>query len=263
MDASCVDGGDLRARSGIRRARYRRVDLHRRQRAGAADDREMQSRRREGNCVVPWREAGVRDLRSSVPGAQRPRRARRLRHHGHRNRRGAHRSCARRRRLRHRRQVRPRSALRCGRGRHPAQRAAGVQEPAGLQGQSADRRAAEEPRRAAGLREDRALLSALLALSQSHHLPCHRAVVHLDGRQDPGRHAAQPRAGRDQEGEVGPGVGRRAHLQHDRHASGLVHLAPAHLGRAHRGIPVRRLQGISQRSCGESRGGRAVRARRR
>ncbi len=48
------------------------------------------------DCVVPWREAGVRDLRASLPGAQRSRRARRLRHHGHRHRRGAHRSCARR-----------------------------------------------------------------------------------------------------------------------------------------------------------------------
>ncbi len=79
----------------------------------------------------------------------------------------------------------------------------------------------------------------------------------------PGRHAAQPRAGRDQEGEVGPGVGRRAHLQHDRHASRLVHFAPAHLGRAHRGVSVRRLQGISERQGGESRGRRAVRSRRR
>ena len=132
----------------------------------------------------PGREAGVRDLRSSVPGSQRSRRARRLRHHGHRHRRGAHRSCAWRRRLQHRREVRPRPALRRGRCRHPAQRPAGVRRPAGLQGQPADRRAAEEPRRAAGFREDRALLSALLALSQSHHLPRHRAVVHLDGRQD-------------------------------------------------------------------------------
>ena len=46
-----------------------------------------------------------------------------------------------------------------------------------------DRRAAEEPRRAAGLREDRALVSALLALPQSRHLPRHRAVVHLHGWQ--------------------------------------------------------------------------------
>ena len=128
------------------------------------------------------REAGVRDLRASLPGSQRSRRARRLRHHGHRHGRGAHRSGARRRRLQHRREVRHQPALRCGRCRHPAQRPAGIRRPAGLQGESADRRAAEEPRRAAGLREDRALVSALLALPQSHHLPRHRAVVHLDGR---------------------------------------------------------------------------------
>ena len=34
-----------------------------------------------------------------------------------------------------------------------------------------------------GFEKNRALVSALLALSQSHHLPRHRAVVHLDGRQ--------------------------------------------------------------------------------
>ncbi len=82
-------------------------------------------------------------------------------------------------------------------------------------------------------------------------------------RQASGRNAAQPRAGRDQEGELGPGVGRGTHLQHDRHAPRLVHLAPAHLGRAHCHVPVRRLQRVSERQGRESRGGRAVRARRR
>ncbi len=43
------------------------------------------------------------------------------------------------------------------------------------------RRTAQVARRAAGLREDRALVSALLALPQSHHLPRHRAVVYLHG----------------------------------------------------------------------------------
>ncbi len=56
------------------------------------------------------------------------------------------------------------------------------------------------------------------------------------------RELRTPRAGRNQEGDVGPGVGRGTHLQHDCRASGLVHLAPAHLGRAHRHVPVRRLQ---------------------
>ena len=51
------------------------------------------------------------------------------------------------------------------------------------------------------------------------------------------RNAARARARRDQESEVGPGLGRGAHLEHGRDASRLVHLAPAHLGRAHRGVP--------------------------
>jgi isoleucyl-tRNA synthetase len=43
--------------------------------------------------------------------------------------------------------------------------------------------------------------------------------------------------------EVGSGVGRRAALEHDRDAPGLVHLAAAGVGRAHRGV--------SLRSCGK------------
>ncbi len=62
----------------------------------------------------PGREAGARDVRASLPRSQRAGRARRLRHHGHRHRRGAHGSGSRRRRLQYRREVRPRSALRCG-----------------------------------------------------------------------------------------------------------------------------------------------------
>ncbi len=122
------------------------------------------------------------ELRTSVPGAQDPRRAGRLRHYGHGHGCGSHGSGSRRRRLQHRREVRNRPALQRGRRRHPAQRPAGIRRQAGLQSKSADRRVAEEPRRAAGLREDRALVSALLALSQPHHLPRHRAVVHFDGR---------------------------------------------------------------------------------
>ena len=34
-------------------------------------------------------------------------------------------------------------------------------------------------------------------------------------------------------------LGRRTHHQHDRHAPRLVHLAPAHLGRAYRRLPLR------------------------
>ena len=91
-----------------------RVDLHRRQRTGAADHRKVQSRRCERDRDFPRLKAGARDLRSSVPRSHHSRRARRLRHHGHRHRRGAYRSCTRRRRLQHRREVRHRPAVRRG-----------------------------------------------------------------------------------------------------------------------------------------------------
>ena len=90
-------------------------------------------------------------------------------------------------------------------------------------------------RRAAGARKDRAQLSALLALPQPHHLPRHRAVVHRHGAQ----RLPPARARSHQQGEVDARVGRGAHLQHDRHAARLVHLAPARLGRAHHRVLLR------------------------
>ncbi len=87
-------------------------------------------------------------------------------------------------------------------------------------------------------------LSALLALPQAADLPRDGAVVHRDG--DAGALAEGldddvPRAGAGGDGacDVGPGVGRGAHQQHDCDAAGLVHLAAAHLGRADCGVPVR------------------------
>ena len=64
----------------------------------------------------------------------------------------------------------------------------------------------------------------------------------VNGASEPGT-LRSGRAGRDQQSEVGPCLGRGAHLQHDRHPSRLVHLAPARVGRAHRRVL---LQG-----CGE------------
>ena len=104
---------------------------------------------------------------------------------GHR--RGPHRAVARRRRLRHRRQVQARPdhatwtppascATAC-----PNTTARRFSRP------TAHRRTAEEARRAAAFGKARALVSALLALPQSHHLPRHRAVVHLHGNADAGR----------------------------------------------------------------------------
>ncbi len=68
------------------------------------------------------------------------------------------------------------------------------------------------------------------------------------------RNHAQPHAGRDRQSEVGPGLGRRSHLQYDRHASRLVHLAATGVGRAHCGVSLRRLRQAGQRSASEPEG---------
>jgi hypothetical protein len=56
-----------------------------------------------------------------------------------------------------------------------------------------------------------------------------------------------------------PGVGRRAHLEHDRHAAGLVHFAAAHLGCSHRGVSLRRLRQAPARSRTQSQSRRTLR----
>ena len=169
---------------------------------------------------LPRPQTRAPQLPASLPRPQSSRRARRLRHHGHRHRRRPYRALARRRRLRHRRQVRPRRHQQRRRKRHPAQRPARIRRQARLGRQPAHHRPGQKPRRAAAHRKNRALLSALLALPQSRDLPRHRAVVHLHGnaharRQGERRHAAHAHAERDQESEMGPGLGRRAPLQHD------------------------------------------------
>ena len=45
-----------------------------------------------------------------------------------------------------------------------------------------------------------------------------------------------------------PGLGRRAHFQHDRHPSRLVRFKATHLGSAYRGVLVRRLRCAHERS---------------
>ena len=107
----------------------------------------------------------------------------RLRNARHRHRRGPHRSRPRRRRLQHRREVRPRSALAMSTtAASCAMACPNTKASRSSRRIAADRRTAEVARRAARPGKNRALLSALLALPQSHHLPRHRAVVHLDGR---------------------------------------------------------------------------------
>ena len=53
----------------------------------------------------------------------------------------------------------------------------------------------------------------------------------------------------DRQGDLGSGVGQGTHHQHDCDAAGLVHQPAAHLGRADRRVPVRRLQPADPR-CG-------------
>ncbi len=56
-----------------------------------------------------------------------------------------------------------------------------------------------------------------------------------------------------------PDLGRRAHLQHDRHAARLVHLAPARLGRADHRVLLRGLPRAADRSQDSGRRRRPVR----
>ena len=54
-------------------------------------------------------------------------------------------------------------------------------------------------------------------------------------------------------------MGRRASVEHDRDAAGLVHLAAARVGRADRGVSLRRLRQAVERRSGQSESRRAVR----
>ena len=59
-----------------------------------------------------------------------------------------------------------------------------------------------------------------------------------------------------------PELGRAAHLQHDREASRLVPVAPAHLGRAHRAVRAQADAGAASAHAGAARGSGAVASRR-
>ena len=84
----------------------------------------------------------------------------------------------------------------------------------------------------------------------------------MPGGKSEERHAAHAHAGRDQESKVGSGVGRRAPIQHDSNAAGLVHLAAARLGRSHRSFPVREVRQAAERPRGQSQSCGVVCARR-
>ena len=79
----------------------------------------------------------------------------------------------------------------------------------------------------------------------------------------PGGTSALACARGNQQGEMGPGLGRRSHREHDRHASRLVRLAPAHLGSTDRGVPVREMRQAVNGPYRQPHGGNAVCARRR
>ena len=184
LDASRVDGRGLSSRRRIRRARIRRRGLHRRRATGRRIRRQS---RAEGNEVVarfpgkkleytkfahPFLDRTVLGvLADYVTMDQGTGAVHTAPSHGADD---------------FDTGVKYKLDLTTQRGcrRHHAQRPARIRRQEGLRRQPAHRRAAEKARRADAFGKTRALLSALLALPQSHHLPRHRAVVHLHGNAD-------------------------------------------------------------------------------
>ena len=108
-----------------------------------------------------------------------------------------------------------------------------------------DHRLAGCTSRADGAAGGVSLLSALLALPQPGYFPGHGAVVYPHGNPHDARgwlgdQLPRACAGGDRAREVGPRMGPGAHHQHGRLASRLVHLAAADLGRADRGLSLRK-----------------------
>ena len=107
-----------------------------------------------------------------------------------------------------------------------------------------------------GVGRHHALLSALLALQKSRHLPRHDPVVREHGRQ---RAAPEGVEGHPQRCGMDSGLGRGTHLQHDRTAPRLVRFPPASVGRADSGPAVRGLRRGLERSRMDARHRRPVR----
>ena len=86
-------------------------------------------------------------------------------------------------------------------------------------------------------------------------LPRHAAVVHQHGAGA----AARAHAARHQGRHLDARLGRAAHQRHDRRAAGLVHLAPAHVGRADPAVRAQAHRRAApahagtDRSCGDAR----------
>ena len=199
---------------------------------------------------VRRREAGPRGIPPSVSGTRFAGAAGRSRDARTRHRRGPHGAGTRPGRLRERAAVRHRSLLPGGRGgtvfsRHGSGRApaGGTDRQDGVGSQPAGDRNTEGARRAAGDGEASALVSALLAVPQAGDFPRHRAVVHRHGAQRFPRARAGGGAAHTLDSGMGPGT----HLEHDRLAARLVHLAAARMGCADYRILLRRLPRAADR----------------
>ena len=190
-------------------------NLHRRRKAGA-----MLSARNAGlpdaKEIRPLPRHASWSTRTSVTRfsiAKDSRRAGGLRHHGSGHRRRPHGAFARRRRLLYRREDTnwmPTCDVDAA-GHHARMGCRNTTGKTSIQSQRADRRIAEDARRAAAYGETGALVSALLALPQPGHLPGHRAMVHLDGNAHADGGTLRTRALDEiKQGQMGPGVGRRA-----------------------------------------------------
>ncbi len=174
---------------------------------------------------------------SSVPRSRCARRARRARHARQRHRRRAHRARARPGRLRRRPALRP-AGRQPGRRRRPFPAVdAALRARAGLRGQ---------PARGRGARASGATL--LQHESYRHSYPvCWRHKSPVIFRATPQWFLGMEQAGlraraleEIRKVRWTPALGRAAHLEHDRQPAGLVHFAPADLGRAAHAVHARR-----------------------
>ena len=116
---------------------------------------------------------------------------------------------------------------RCSPGKH-------VYRPNGKEGDANQAVIAAHPGsgRAAGRRQAGPFLPAFLALQGAADLPRHAAMVHPHGDERLARHGA----GGDRRDALDSAARPEPHPRHDRDPARLVHLAPARLGRADRGV---------------------------
>ena len=262
-----------RVSSGLRLRRVRRRGTrgHRRRGAGGKSGGGGREIVRRADRAHERRAARTHPLSASVVRAPVARRAGRVRHARGGNGRRPHRARPRRRRLRDRHEVRA-GDLRADRTDGTFPRHGGtVRRPARVRREPERRRCAEGTRTAVASRVVLAPVSALLALSQSGHLPRDVAVVHRTGQTAGGwglgAGAWDAAAGRAREHRspraMDPVVGPRPHVQHDRQPSRLVHLAAARVGRADSGGGLHVVRRGGRHAGARRENGRRVREARR